>query len=105
VATPRIVTRRYRGLFIAAALLFLTAIPHAALAFVYDLPPTLANLHFVTTLLVAGMGWRAEAIHRERKLRKRSRTRRRAPSPAAKTRYDAELADLDLRLRGLDGII
>jgi hypothetical protein len=104
VTTPRIVTRCYRALFVAAGVLFLAAIPHAVLAFACDWPSALVNLHVATTVLVAGMGWRAEAIHRSRKHRKRSR-RRRAPSLAAKTQHDAELADLDLRLRGLDGLI
>lgn len=105
MATPRIVTRCHKGLFWTAGLLFTAAVPHAVLAFAYEWPPALVNLHFVTTLLVAALGMRAEAIHRERKQRKRSRSRRRAPSPAAKTQYADELADLDLRLRGLDGLI
>lgn len=103
MTAPRIVTRRHKPLFLTAAALFAFAVPHAVIAFVYDLPPALVNLHFVTTLLVAGLGWRAEAITRQRKDRKRSR--RTAPSPAATSEDPDELAALDLRLRGLDGLL
>ncbi|MEC3975106.1 hypothetical protein [Amycolatopsis sp. H20-H5] len=44
---------------VAGASLFF-AVPHAILAFIFDLPSHVLNLHLCITLLLGLAGWRAE---------------------------------------------